>query len=964
MRRFMLVVAICGLAGAVSDHCTALADDAANATIDLAGAWHAVLDHEDRGMAERWFAAPLDGDDTQLPGSLRENGLGSIPSPDTKWIGAVKASEWDKPQYAPYRTADNFKMPFWLQPTRHYVGPAWFQRTVEIPEAWAGKRIVLRLERPHWHTTVWVDAQSLGACDSLSTAHVYDASEALTPGRHRLSIRVENSLVPLNVGPNAHSVSDQTQSAWNGIVGQLVLQASAPVWIENVQVYPDITRKTARLVIQTGNRTGEVAAGTIAFGVRPMLTDQPDSPTASVEQHIDVPAEGGEHSVELSLGPSVLLWDEFTPHRYALSATLRSRHGEDRAVETFGMREVTTRGSQIVVNGRPVFLRGTLECCIFPLSGYPPTDVASWKRILEVCRAYGLNHMRFHSWCPPEAAFEAADELGFYFQVECSTWPNSGVSLGAGDPIDTWLYREADRILAAYGNHPSFLLLASGNEPAGAERGGKFLGPWVKHYRQKDGRRLVTSAGGWPAIAENAYHVLPQPRIQGWGQGLGSRINAQPPETTTDYRDFVAKYPDQPVVSHEIGQWCVYPNFDEIPKYTGTLHACNFEVFREFLENAGMLDQARDFLMASGRLQTLCYKEEIESALRTPGFGGFQLLDLHDFPGQGTALVGVVDPFWDPKPYVSPSEYSRFCNSTAPLARLPKRTFTADETLTTALEVSHFGPTDLHGKSVRWSLADASSMQLASGSIAGGVIHTGRLNAIGNISVPLQKVKAPARLKLSVTVQGTAAKNDWDLWVYPATVETAAKDVHVAHRLDERALRTLAGGGKVLLLIDPRRVKTDVALGFSSIFWNTAWTNGQPPHTLGILCDPAHPALAEFPTEYHSNWQWWEIIHDAATMEMDAMPAGLKPIVQVVPNWFAPKRLGLAFEGKVGGGKLLVCSMDLATDLDRRPVARQMRRSLLGYMNGDRFQPQTTLEIAQVQALASWEDGPGKQRPE
>ena len=305
------------------------------------------------------------------------------------------------------------------------------------------------------------------------------------------------------------------------------------------------------------------------------------------------------------------------------------------------------------------FLRGTLECCIFPLTGYPPTDVDSWKRIIRVCKSHGLNHIRFHSWCPPEAAFVAADELGFYYQVECSAWPNASTNLGNGLPIDEWLYREGERVLDSYSNHPSFLLLAMGNEPGGPERGGKYLGPWVEHFKAKTDRQLVTSGSGWPSIAENEFHVTPGPRIQQWGQGLLSRINAQPPATVADYREFVDGY-DVPVISHEIGQWCVYPNFEEMEKYTGALKPRNFEIFRDLLAKADMADQARDFLMASGKLQALCYKEEIESALRTPGFGGFQLLDLHDFPGQGTALVGVLDPFWDSKPYLSPAEFQPF----------------------------------------------------------------------------------------------------------------------------------------------------------------------------------------------------------------------------------------------------------------------------------------------------------------
>ena len=237
-----------------------------------------------------------------------------------------------------------------------------------------------------------------------------------------------------------------------------------------------------------------------------------------------------------------------------------------------------------------------------------------------------------------------------------------------------WLYREAERILKAYGNHPSFMLMPYGNEPGG-KKAGAWLAQWVTHWRAADSRRLYTSGSGWPQLPENQFHVTPDPRIQAWGDGLNSRINAKAPETTTDYRDYISQR-SVPVISHEIGQWCVYPNFKEIPKYTGYLKPKNFEIFRDRLQANGLGALAQKFLLASGRLQALCYKEDIESALRTPGMGGFELLDLHDFPGQGTALVGVLDPFWEEKGYITAKEYSRFCNATVPLARLSKRVFT------------------------------------------------------------------------------------------------------------------------------------------------------------------------------------------------------------------------------------------------------------------------------------------------
>lgn len=922
--------------------------------LDLAGAWTVRLDPEDVGVKQQWFQQELPNR-IKLPGSLQEQGLGREVSIDTQWTGDIVDRSWfTSPRYAKYRRPGNVKVPFWLQPQRHYVGAAWYQRTVTVPDHWAGKRMVLSLERCHWGTTVWVDGRRAGSADSLSAPHTYDLTHHMGPGAHRLTIRVDNRLI-VDVGPNSHSVTDHTQSNWNGVVGRIELRATDRVWINDVQVYPDVAGRSAKVKITIGNATGGGGRGTLSVKAQSYNTDRSHN-VAGKQVSLGF-GTGASTTVELDypLGDGVQLWDEFQPALYRMAVKLDAkrrevRHADEVAV-TFGMRSIATKGTQFVLNGRPISLRGTLECCIFPLTGYPPPDAASWRRIIRVCKAHGLNHIRFHSWCPPEAAFAAADELGFYYHVECASWANQGASLGEGKPIDRWLYAEADRILRAYGNHPSFLLMAYGNEPAGPGRGAKYLGPWVTHYREKDPRRLYTSAAGWPVIPENQYHSTPGPRIHQWGAGVRSRINARPPETVTDYRDFIRRH-RVPVVSHEIGQWCVYPNFDEMAKYTGVLRPKNFEIFREFLEANQMGDQARDFLMASGKLQAICYKEEIESALRTAGMGGFQLLDLHDFPGQGTALVGVLDPFWDSKPYLTPDEFRRFCDQTVPLARLPKRIFTSDETLSAAVGIYHFGPADLEEAVVTWRLVTERGQAVASGQFPARRIVTGRLTEIGPINVPLGKSQDAQELRLVVGVEGTPAENDWDIWVYPPRIDTRVPgDVLIVDHLNEQALGRLKAGGKVLLMLPPRRVRGDVVIGFSSVFWNTAWTRNQPPHTLGILCNPRHPALAEFPTEYHTNWQWWELVSRSGAMVLDDLPPGLRPVVQVIDTWFEARRLGLIFEAKVAGGRLIVCSIDLERDLDRRPAARQMRHSLLQYMAGARFDPGVEVSVEAIRRL-------------
>ena len=918
-------------------------------TISLAGEWAFKLDPDDNGEEQGWFKREL-LHSLELPGSLQEQGFGNEVSLDTNWTGGIKDRSWfEDPRYAPYRQPGNIKVPFWLQPKKHYVGAAWYQKTVRIPSSWHDRRITLMLERPHWKTTVWIDDQRVGSRDSLSAPHRYELEPGVSPGKHRLTIRVDNRMI-VNVGQNAHSVSDHTQSNWNGITGDIEMEATDRVWLDDVQVYPEMEDHKARVRITIGNGTAEEVTGQLKLRI-PAPGNRKAQPEIEESVDVAVPSEGDTVELEYSLGENARLWDEFDPDLYRLDVDLAASAGEntfkDSTSVDFGMREFGVDGTQFTINGRKTFLRGTLECCIFPRTGYPPTDVASWKRVIRTCQEHGLNHMRFHSWCPPEAAFSAADELGFYLHVECAAWAR----VGDGKPIDRWIRAEGDRILREYGNHPSFVMLAYGNEPGGPNRR-KYLSELVEYWQEKDPRRLYTSAAGWPLIEQSDFHSTAAPRIQQWGEGLRSRLNAKSPETISDFSEFVKNHPDKPTVAHETGQWCAYPNFDEIDKYTGVLKARNFEVFRDFLQANHMGDQWHDFLMASGKLQTICYKEDIESALRTEGLGGFQLLQLHDFPGQGTALVGVLDAFFEPKGYVTAEGFRSFCNSTVPLALMDQRTFTNSDAFQAHIEVAHFGPAPLKETATAWRIESTTGKEVASGTLPARDIPIGNGTELGHIDLPLSDFETPARYTLIVGLQGTDFKNQWDFWVYPDSVNTSLPDeVMVAEKLDEAALEELQSGGKVLLTPPPAAVDTDVKIGFTSIFWNTAWTGGQPPHTLGLLADTAHPALDAFPTEYYSDWQWWELVSRSAAMVLDDMPPGLRPMVQPIHTWFENRRLGLLFEAEVNGGSLVVCSMDLHSDLEGRPVARQMRHSLLDYMAGDAFLPDKVVEVQTIKNL-------------
>ena len=930
--------------------------------LSLAGEWRLRLDPDDLGVKEQWYNQPFT-DKLLLPGSLQAQGFGNDVDINTKWTGQVVDNAWyTAPEYEKYRQPGNIKVPFWLNPEKHYVGVAWYQKEVRIPLGWNVKTTILELERTHWETTLYIDGEEIGKQDALSTPHRYALE--LQPGKHTFVVRVDNR-VHIPVGINAHSVSDHTQSNWNGITGRLQLIAKPQFHIDDIQIFPDIDAKKVdvnvkfnakrnpgmiNLILQIETLTGEPVGDPVKYNFSPF--DQvfffsesgPNLPLVSDIIPID---KDLNFKATIQVNSPVLLWSEHTPNLYRLRTVLESMDGKDESITTFGFRQFKAEGTRFLVNGQPIFLRGTLECCIFPLTGYPSMDKDYWAKIYGACKDFGLNHVRFHSWCPPEVAFDVADSMGIYLQVECAAW----ATIGNGEILDKWLYAESDRILKEYGNHPSFCLMNYGNEPGGRNHT-QFLSELVDYWQKKDNRRVYNGAAGWPYIEHADYWNTPNPRIQAWGSGLNSIINAQPPRSNYDFAAIISK--DMPTVSHEIGQWCVYPNFNEIEKYTGVLKAKNFEIFKETLAENKMSDLAEKFLYASGRLQTLCYKADIEAALRTPGFAGFQLLDLHDFPGQGTALVGVLDPFWETKGYVDGKEYSMFCNQTVPLIRFPKMVWLNNETMSVPLEMAHFGEKPIANAAITWVITTSDGKPLKKG-VFNKDLPLDNCIPVGNIDCDFSEIKEAQQLLVSVQIENTTVRNQWHIWVYPAEKQAIQNAPYIASQLDQAVIEKLNRGEKVLLTVPRGAISPkkggDIPVGFSSIFWNTAWTRKQAPHTLGILCDPRHPAFASFPNEGFSDYQWWDIVSDCDAMLMDDFPADFRPIVHLIDDWFTNRKLGILLEVKVGNGKLMVCSADLKKDLDKRPAAAQFRQSILEYMASDRFNPEKEVGLGVVMGL-------------
>ncbi|MVN20815.1 exo-beta-1,4-galactosidase [Mucilaginibacter arboris] len=907
-------------------------------TISLTGTWRFKTDPQDVGIQQKWFNRTLD-ETIKLPGSMAENGKGDDITLKTKWTGSIYDSSWYfNPHLAKYRQPGNIKIPFWLTPAKHYVGAAWYQKDVTISKDWKGRHITLYLEYAHTETRVWVDDQEIGMQNSLVSPHIYDLTQYLSPGKHTISIRIDNRIKEINVGPDSHSITDHTQGNWNGIVGKMALTAGSQVYLDDIQVYPDLKNKLARIKISIKSDVKTASSGWLNISAKSFNTK-------TIQQIKMVKGEykleNGEGTAEivLPMGAHFLTWDEFNPALYRLTVQLVSRNGSEQTKQVqFGMREFKAVGRHFEMNGRPVFLRGTVNNCEFPLTGYPSMDVPAWTRIFKIARVHGLNHMRFHSFCPPEAAFIAADLAGFYLQPEGPTWANHGTSIGDGKPIDQYIYDETNRMAKFYGNYASFCMMAYGNEPRGKQV--EFLTKFVDYWKAKDSRHLYTGAsvgGSWPVIPNNEYMVRAGARGLAWDKR---------PESESDYASQIASF-TVPFVAHEMGQYCAFPDFKEIKNYTGVYRAKNFELFQEDLQDHHMGDEAEKFLMASGKLQALCYKNEIEKALRTPNYSGFELLSLNDYPGQGTALVGVLNAFWNEKGYITPKQFSRFCNSTVPLARIPKFVFSNNESFKAAVEIAHFGAAPLTNAHTSWKITDKKGIVLAKGSFEPKTIQIGNNISLGEVNFPLSNITKATALDLEVMVNNTSFANDWDFWVYPAKLPEAKSDnIYYCTTLDDKAKETLDKGGKVFLEAAGKVVKgKEIVQTFLPVFWNTSWFKMRPPHTLGILLDQNHPAFKDFPTSFHSDLQWWEIVNKAQVMHLEDFPPGFRPLVQPIDTWFLNRRLGLIMEAKVGNGKLLVSSADLTSDPENRPAARQLYYSLQKYMASDQFNPKTSVDF-------------------
>lgn len=870
--------------------------------INLSGNWQFSIDRSAEGTHPQNYDQTI-----ELPGSMLTNGLGDDISVNTHWIGSLyDSSYFYNPKMERYRVEGNMKFPFFLTPDKQYVGNAWYRKTVKVPKQWKGQAITLYLERPHIETTVYINGQEVGHQMSLSVPHQFDVTKFIKVGKENtIEIKIYNGIENVCVGQDSHSVTDQTQGDWNGIIGQIELRNEPIIWRKRVE--PDIEHNSARIYLN-------------------------------------------DTIYNIQLQAPVRLWSEYDPYLYTVEVDYQGM----KVPVTFGMRKVSIKGRDILLNDEVIKIRGTVGNCCFPETGFPPTDVESWLAVFGKCKEYGLNGMRFHSYCPPEAAFVAADQLGFYLQPEGPSWPNHGVRLGRGMAIDQYLMDECKAIIDQYGSHPSFTMLAAGNEPAGN------WVSWCKKFidvmHEYDPSRIYCDAsvgGGWAWTPNAEFHV------KGGARGL-DEWNNNMPQSMDDFKagmDLPRNFkptPEKPVntepiISHETGQWCAFPDLTERSQYTGAYKAKNFDIFEDLLNENGMGSMAHKFLIASGKLQVLAYKFDIERNLRTPDYAGFLLLGLNDYSGQGTALVGPLNVHWKEKGYCTAADWKEFCSDIVPLARFPKFVFSNTDTITIGTMLYNTSKHKDAGNLIKYIITD----------INGKILQSEVMHGCKDIVVKqevLAQITKPMKLTLALSVPAVSGHhNHWDFWIYPEVKpeELAANDdIMICDSLDDKALEALNRGGKVLLTAGGKiKYGNDVVHRYLPVFWNTSWFKMRPPHTTGSYIDNSHPIFRDFPTDDWQNLNWWELVNKTQVMNMAHFPMEFQPIVQPIDTWHISRKLGMLFEAKVGQGKLIMTTMDLSSNLDKRLVARQLRKSILNYMQSSDFAPKQEIQAQILQEL-------------
>lgn len=856
-----------------------------------------------------------------------------------------------------------------------YVGALSYEKDIVITKEMASKKnLSLFIERTK-PSTLWIDGDSIGSVCQLYAPHVY-ALPQLTEGKHTIRLLIDNrdENIPQSVC-GSHAWTDATQTNWNGMLGKMCIIGNDKAYIKSVNVYPDVKKNIATVKVQVLSDKNMNA--TLSFNC--LKTDVVNVKLIKGTNTIT-------HTIQMDENPT--LWSEFHPYLYNINVKLAGKKCADSKSVKFGMREFGTQGTQFTINGNKTFLRGTHDACVFPLCAYSPTDVNEWKKLFLKAKEYGINHYRFHSYTPTEAAFEAADEVGMYLQTELPLW---GTIDSTTIEQNKFLLNEANTLIEQLGNHPSFMALGLGNELWGDFN---IMHKWLDDFRKQDDRHLYVYGSnntlGWQGAHDGEDYMVTC-RVGGGDhykantrtsfsfadEDDGGILNHERPNTRNDFSYPVSICP-RPIVSHETCQFQMYPDYDQIKKYTGVLYPYNLEIFRDRLAENGLTAQQKDFTKATNRWGLECYKADIEYCLRTRGFGGYQLLDLKDYPGQGSALCGILDAFMDAKDSEFDRKVVNVMQPIVPLLLMDKFCWSTNEPFIFDISIANFSE-DITCNYVNLTFEmEGKKEEITFNNYACHPGNTDRAvlasehKGLEKLEKIIASISSPK--KATITLETGNCNSDrhytnvYNVWFYPEHSKThclhndddfVPKGVVLSDTLDAKTLKALKKGKTVLLTPNfPSIEKQSIGGLFTPDYWNYAMfktiseNNNKPvsPGSLGMLMDEKHPLFNGFPTDGHTDWQWWCIAKNSRPLILNSLSKDYRPVIQTVDNIERNHKLGILMEFKVGKGKLLITTTDLTT-ISEFVEGRAYKNAIMNYITSNDFNPQTEISHDELKNL-------------
>lgn len=894
-----------------------------------------------------------------LPGTLDENNIGHADAaarpahPEETGIPAVSAAT----SSSVIRTR--------LTRRHTFEGPVVFTREFsgELPEH---SRCFLLAERAR-SLSLAIDGKSVPVFDfdTLAAPHIFEVTGLLHSGS-RIALTSDNSFpgMPRDAILNSSAATDETQTNWNGILGCFCLETRPDTFISRLNVIPSDDLASLSLTATIDSQSG--------FRGRLHITS--DALEVPCDIPLDMPAQ--KQNVTLSSLPvraNAKRWDEYEGNLCEMKAALIPEGTEasgqtqsagisgscDEHCVRFGLRSIgVNKDRRLTLNGRPFFLRSEVNCAVFPETGCEPMDTDSWLSVMKTYKSYGVNLVRFHSHIPPDAAFTAADLLGMMVEPELDDWdPHHAL---ANEVSASYYEREMLSVLGTYGNHPSLVMLTLGNELYTDDTGYANMEKILQTARRTDPSRLYANASNGKQerirpFAGNDFHTAMAYRgepLRGTSSGtpLEGFINNEYPDTRRNYSNIIRKLrkeSDQPVFGFEVGQYEVLPDFDEIGEFQGVTDPANYRIVREEAARVGMMGRWKSFVEASGEIALLSYRAEVEAVLRTPEMSGLSLLGLQDFPGQGTALVGMLNSHMQQKPYpfAKPENFRAFFTDMTPLALLPSRTFTTKDTLTLEARIANYSRTDVTGTpEVSLVLHEGTGSRRVKGKKmevrqSGQPVTacTGSLTPAGEFAFSLDNFCAPARFDLEVSFAGKSAT--WPVWIYEDRKPVCPQDVHEFRALTPDALEVLRRGGCVYLspASTPQALPGSVRGQFTTDFWSVGTFPAQAGG-MGQYIDTDCSLFEYFPTEFHTNWQWWPMANRQAVI----VPHHIHPIVTEMDSYARLRHMAQIFAGKCLNGRILFSSLGLQ-DLQQYPEARALQAAVYRYLVSADFDTRDTI---------------------